>query len=370
MEKHYRPTWAEVDLSAIGFNFQQVRKLINKKTKVMAVIKCDAYGHGLLPVAKRLVSLGVDYFGVSSIDEAVALRTSRVSLPILVLGNILNKEINAVFKYKLTQTISERNLAYELNQKAKKKGEIVKVHIKVDTGMGRLGVLHKHALDLIKEVNSFSNLEVEGLFTHLSCADCDCEFTNRQIELFTQLIDSLKAQGINIPLCHAANSMGIIGYSQSHFNLVRPGLMLYGVRPKAELDIKLKPAMSLLSKVIYCKRMPPGEGVSYGRSYITSKETNVIVLPIGYGDGYPRHLSNAQDILIGGKRYKISGLVCMDQIMVDVGEASVRTADEVVLIGSQKNAHISAEELARHSNTIAYEIICGIGARVPRVYIN
>ena len=366
----YRPTWVEVDLLALEFNFRQLKKIVGKKNKIMAVVKCDAYGHGLLPIAKRLVELGADYLGVAGIDEAVILRKNKITLPILILGNIFNKDIESVVKYKLTQTISDHQLALELNQEAKRSGKVIGVHIKVDTGMGRLGILYKGAIKSIKEIDCLSNLRTEGLFTHFPCADCDPEFTHYQIDIFNQLIRDLKKMGIRIPLLHAANSMGIMGYPQSHFNLVRPGLMLYGIYPKPGLEVKLKPALSLKSRVIYLKRMPSGQGISYGRSYITSKETTLAILPIGYGDGYPRNLSNRADVLIKGRRFRISGAVCMDQIMVDVGDSSIKVGDEAVLIGRQGNLRISAEELACLSQTIPYEIVCSVGNRVPRLYPN
>jgi alanine racemase len=365
----YRPTWAEVDLSVLDFNFLQVGKLTGPRVKLMSVIKCDAYGHGLLPVARRLAKLGADYLGVASIDEAVILREHKIRLPILILGNILNKDVEPVLKYNLTQTVSDYQLALRLSQKAKQAGKIIAVHIKVDTGMGRLGVLYKDAMKFTKQVRRLANLRIEGLFTHFPCADSDPEFTNYQIDIFNQLAGDLKRTGMEIPLLHTANSMGIIAYPQSHFNLVRPGLMLYGIYPRQGLDIKLKPLLSLKSRVIYLKRIPSGQGISYGRSYITSKETTVAVLPIGYGDGYPRNLSNRADVLIKGRRFRISGTVCMDQIMVDVGEARVKAGDEAVLIGCQGKMRISAEELARLAGTIPYEIVCGIGSRVARLYI-
>ena len=366
----YRPTWAEVDLSALEFNFRQVKRIVGKGIKVMVVIKCDAYGHGLLPIAKRLTKLGADYLGVASIDEAILLRKDKIVLPILILGNILNKDIEPVIKYNLTQTISDYQLALKLNREAKETGRVNKVHIKVDTGMGRLGISYREAIGLIKEINRLSNLKTEGLFTHFPCADCDFEFTHYQIDIFNQLVDDLKKIGIQFPLLHAANSMGIIGHPQSHFNLVRPGLMLYGIHPKQGLDIKLKPTLSLKSRIIYLKRMPSGQGISYGRSYITRKETTVAILPVGYGDGYPRNLSNRADVLIRGRRFRISGAVCMDQIMVDVGDSRVKVGDEAMLIGCQGNSRISAAELAELSQTIPYEIVCGIGSRVPRLYLN
>lgn len=366
----YRPAWAEVDLSAVEFNFRQIKRIVGKGPKIMTVIKCDAYGHGLLPVAKRLSRLSTDYLGVASIDEALILRKNKITLPILILGNIFHQDIEPILKYNLTQTVSDNQLAIKLNQKAKRAGRVIKVHIKVDTGMGRLGILYKDAVEFIKQVSRLDYLRIEGLFTHFPSADCDPEFTNYQIEIFKQLIYDLKNIGIEIPLLHTANSMGIIGYPKSHFNLVRPGLMLYGIHPKSGLDIKLKAALSLNCRIIYLKRVPSGQGISYGRSYITKKETTVATLSIGYGDGYPRNLSNRAEVLIKGGRFRISGAVCMDQVMVDIGDLEVRVGDRAVLIGNQGAQRISAEELALLCGSIPYEIVCGIGSRVPRLYIN
>jgi alanine racemase len=366
----YRPTWAEVDLSALDYNFRQIKKMVGKNTRVMAVVKCNAYGHGILPMAKRLTKLGVDYLGVVSVEEGIFLREHRIAIPILILGNIIDREVKGVVDYNLSQTVSDYHLAAALNKKAKGMAKKVCVHIKVDTGMGRLGILYRDAKKIIEQIIHLRNLRVDGLFTHFPSADSDHEFTNYQIDIFNQLIRDLKGKGIHFPLLHAANSMGIIGYPESHFNLVRPGLMLYGIYPKAGLAIKLKPVLSLRSRITYLKRLPPGQGISYGRSYITKKETNVAVLPIGYGDGYPRNLSNRADVLIKGKRFRISGAVCMDQIIVDLGDCKIRLGDEVVLIGRQGSAGISVEELAKLSGTIPYEIVCGIDSRVTRLYIN
>ncbi len=365
----YRPTWAEVDMSALEFNFRQVKKTVGDDIKIMTVVKCDAYGHGLLPVARKLADLGADYLGVAGIDEAVILRENKIRLPILILGNILERYAGLVIQYNLTQTLSDHRLALRLNQKAKSVNKTARVHIKVDTGMGRLGVLYKEAGRLIKEISLLSHLRVEGLSTHFPCADCDEEFTNYQISLFNRLVDDLRRSGIQIPLLHTANSVGIINYPSSHFNLVRPGLMLYGIYPKEGLQVRLRPVLSLKTRIICLKNMPSGWGISYGRSYIIKRKTRVAVLPIGYGDGYPRILSNRASVLINGRRFRVSGAVCMDQIMVDIGNTQINVGDEVVLIGRQKGSRISVEELAYLSKTIPYEIICGIGSRVPRIYL-
>jgi len=364
----YRPTWAEINLDNLSYNFGQIKRLVSSRAKIMVTVKADAYGHGLIPVARRLVREGVDFLGVASIDEGIKLREAGINLPILILGVVLKKDIAPLFKYRLTTTLCDEGLALALNNKARVLRKPIDVHIKVDTGMGRIGVLHKDAEKLIKKIHRLKFIRIEGLFTHLASADINRDFTFYQIGLFQDLIRKLNKDGINIPLVHAANSMGVIGYKRSHFNMVRPGLAIYGLYPKENLKINLKPVLSLKTEVVFIKRVPAGYGVSYGQTYITKKSTRIATLPIGYGDGYPRNLSNLAPVLIRGRRFKISGRICMDQIMVDVGDLNVRIGDEVVLIGAQGKNRISAEELAKLSGTIPYEIVCGLGNRIPRIY--
>lgn len=364
----YRPTWAEVDLKNLAYNFHQIKKRLAPKTKVMVCVKADAYGHGMIPVSRKLVSCGVDFLGVASIDEGIKLREAGIRLPILILGAIMKEDALPLFKYHLTPTLFTDELALHLNKKAAAKKQKIKVHIKVDTGMGRIGVLYSQAFEFIKKVNSLEFIEIEGVSTHLSSADTDSALTRGQISGFNRLILRLRREAIDIPLYHCANSIGLINYKESHFNLVRPGIVVYGLYPKAGLDISLKAVLSLKTKAVYVKQVPQGYGISYGRTYVTKRRTNVVTLPIGYGDGYPRNLSNKADVLIRGKRFKISGRVCMDQIMVDVGSLKVKPGEEVVLIGAQGSQRISAEELALLSDTIPYEILCSLGSRVPRVY--
>ncbi|MFH1457992.1 MAG: alanine racemase [Candidatus Omnitrophota bacterium] len=367
--RYYRPTWVEINLSHLSYNFHQVKKILSSKTKMMVTVKADAYGHGLIPVSRQLVSCGVDYLGVASIDEGILLRKAGIRIPVLIMGLILKEDIAPLFKYRLTATVCDEELARALNNRAHLYGKPLDVHIKVDTGMGRIGVLPEEALGLIRKIRRLEFLHIEGIFTHFTLADKDRDFTGYQIVLFRRLLDELKKEGIRIPLAHAANSMGAIGFKQSHFNMVRPGLVIYGLYPKEGLKIKLKPVLTLKTKVIFKKRLPRGWGISYGRTYITKSKTGIVTLPIGYGDGYPRLLSNKAPVLIGGRRFKVCGRICMDQMMAGVGDLRVKIGDEVVLIGSQGKKRITAEELARLSRTIPYEIVCGLGSRIPRVYI-
>ena len=342
---------------------------MSPKTKVMVTVKADAYGHGLVPVAKKLVSLGADYLGVASIDEGIKLRRSGINIPILVLGMILESDIAPLFRHNLSVTVCTHDLAVALNRKARSLGKTVNVHIKVDTGMGRLGVLCRDALSFVRDIQKLKFINIEGVFTHFPLADTDKSFTLYQMGLFNRLLEKLGKDGIDIPLRHAANSMAVINFKNSHFNMVRPGLVIYGLYPKENLSVKLRPVLCLKTKIIYYKRVPKGYGISYGHDYITRSDTTIVTLPIGYGDGYPRNLSNKAPVLIRGRRFKVSGRVCMDQIMVDVGDTKVSIGDEVVLIGTQGRNKVTAEELARLSATIPYEIVCGLGSRIPRIYI-
>ncbi len=365
----YRPTWAEVDLKNLEHNFFQIKRRVGPGIKIMVTVKADAYGHGLVPVAKRLTLCGIDFFGVASIDEGIRLREAGIKTPVLILGLILKKDIAPLFRYNLSTTVCDEELPRALNNKAGVLKKRVNVQVKVDTGMGRIGIQHYDAYKLVDKISRLKHINIEGIFTHFAFADLNEEFTFHQISLFDQLIRKLSKGGVKIPLIHAANSMGLLGYKNSHFNMVRPGLIVYGLYPKEGLKINLKAVLSLKTRVVFVKKMPAGSGISYGHDYITKEAIKIATLPIGYGDGYPRNLSNKAGVLIGGKYFKMCGKICMDQIMVDLGNANVRVGDEAVLIGAQGDKKITIEELALKSGTIPYEIVCGLSSRIPRVYI-
>jgi alanine racemase len=366
--RFYRPTWAEINLKNLEHNLFQIKRRIALGTKIMVTVKADAYGHGLIPVAKRLSTCGVDFFGVASIDEGIRLREAGIRVPILILGLILKKDKAPLFKYNFSTTVCEEELPKALNNMARNLGKRVNVQVKVDTGMGRIGVQHYDAHNLIAKISKLKHIDIEGIFTHFAFADLNKKFTFYQIDLFDRLIKRLNKDGIKIPLVHAANSMGMLDYKNSHFNMVRPGLVIYGLYPKDNLKIKLEPVLSLKTKIVFIKNVSRGIGISYGHDYVTQKATRIATLPIGYGDGYPRNLSNKAEVLIGGKRFKMCGKICMDQVMVDLKGSKAKVADEVVLIGAQGKEKITAEELALKSGTIPYEIVCGLGSRIPRVY--
>ncbi|MFA5275326.1 MAG: alanine racemase [Candidatus Omnitrophota bacterium] len=365
----FRPTWAEINLGNLSRNFFTIKKATLPGTKIMVTVKADAYGHGLIPVSRKLIDCGVDFLGVASIDEGILLRENEIKAPILVMGPALKEHMDAFFTFNLTPTVCDMAQAVALEKKAERLKQAINIHIKVDTGMGRVGVAYYDAAELVKKIVKFKFLKVEGLFTHFAFADINKKFTNYQSFLFYHLIFKLKASGVHIPLAHAANSAGVLDYSNTHFNMIRPGLAVYGLYSKDSLKSRLKPVLSLKTKVVFIKRVPEGTGISYGHAYVTGGETKIATLPIGYGDGYQRNLSNLAPVLIKGKRFKVAGRICMDQMMVDVGDLPLKVGDEAVLIGSQGKYKISAEELAELSATIPYEVVCGLSNRIPRLYV-
>lgn len=369
--RFFRPTLAEIDLRAVRHNICIIKQLIGHNIKILGVVKADAYGHGMRQVSKVLIEEGIEYLGVASLDEARELRRSGIKENILCLGAILPEEAKGVLEFNVIQTVSDLGIAKILSRLGRTKEKNIKVHIKIDTGMGRLGVWHAEAIGFIKKVASMDNITIEGIFTHFPSAEDDRVFTLAQIKAFNALIKNLQKQGINIPLRHASNSMGLIDFKEAHMNMVRPGLIMYGLHPRRDLfnSLSLSPVLKLKTKIVNIKSVPKGRSVSYGRAYVANEDTKVATIPIGYGDGYQRHLSNRADVLIKGKRAPVVGKICMDMAMVYVGHIKgVKVGDEVVLIGIQGKDAIKVEELAGLIYSIPYEIVCNIGQRVPRIY--
>ena len=369
----YAPTWIEIDINAIRHNLSQIKKLISNDTAILAPVKANAYGHGILEVSEALVDLSVDYLGVSTIDEAILLRKNGFNkIPILMLGSVLSKAAGLIVENNVTQTVGDMRLALAIEKCAKKQGKLAKVHVKIDTGMGRIGVWHKDAMHLIKALCKMKNLRLEGVFSHFSSSDESSVLTHNQMQDFLCLIEEIERLGIHIKYKHMANSMAVIDYKSSHMNLIRPGLILYGLWPKPSLSsskIRLKPALTLKSSVVFLKDVPPGRTISYGGTHTTKNHTTIATIPIGYGDGLNRRLSNKGYVIVRGKRAPIIGRVCMDQIMVDVGNiAGVKVGDIVTMIGKQSKESITVEEIAGLCDTIPYEVICWLDKRVPRVY--
>jgi len=367
-----RPVWAEVNLDNIKFNLKQVKINVPEDTLIMAVVKADAYGHGVLPVAKAAVEAGADRLAVALPEEGRELREGGFELPIQILGEVLSEQIPILIRHDLIPTVSKLESAERLDELAGEKGILKEVHVKIDTGMGRIGVFPEDAVNFIKRVNSFKHLEVEGLMTHFAKADEeDKQYTYNQWDLFQMVIDKLEEENINIPIKQAANSATIIDLPEMALNMVRPGIMMYGLRPSHEVDedFQLKPVLSWKAKIIYLKEVPPKTGISYGTTYITEKKAKIATIPMGYADGYSRLLSNKGEVLIKGQRAPIRGRICMDQFMVDVTNIKdVDVGDEVILIGQQGNEEFSATDMADIIGTINYEITCDITKRVPRIY--
>ena len=364
-----RPTQAVVNLEAISDNIAQVRKRIGKKRELMAVVKADAYGHGAVPVSRAAIRSGATYLGVSSPEEGGEFREAGIDIPILILGLIPPEAAYKSVGLKLEQTICSLELAAALDQESRKASTRINVHVKVDTGMGRIGVLPENALAFVRRVRQFKNLNLTGIFSHFSSADdADKTFAKTQLEIFNGVVREIEAAGIHIPKKHMANSAAILDLPQSYLDLVRPGIMLYGLYPSPHVSrsIKLRPAMTLRTRVSYVKSVPGRTPISYGHTFFTQKETRVATLPVGYGDGYSRLLSNRGTVLIKGQRAPLIGRVCMDMCLADVfGIQNVRVGDEVILFGEE----LSADEVAENMGTINYEVVCGVGKRVPRVYV-
>lgn len=370
-----RPVWAEINLANIVHNYQEVKRLIEPSVKVMAVVKANAYGHGAVHVSKALEKENVDYFGVALMEEASELRTAGINKPILVLGWTPQDEYSQALQAGVSLTLFTLKEAEELNKMARERNQKAIVHIKIDTGMGRLGFeADENSLKQVKSILSLENLFVEGIFTHLARADeKHKEFTQKQLAKFQDFYTKVEQiTGYHFPLKHAANSAAIIDFPPAHFNLVRPGIMLYGLKPSDEVNltkIDLRQALSLKARVSYVKEVMAKTPISYGGNYLTKEKSLIATLPVGYGDGYSRLLSDQAEVICQGKRVPVVGNICMDQIMVNVSDLNKVSQGEVVtLIGKDQNEFISVDELAQKMKTINYEITCLFSLRVPRVY--
>jgi alanine racemase len=368
-----RPTWAEIDLNAFRHNFTEIKKKLSRGVSILSVVKADGYGHGMEQIARTSLSCGAKLLGVANIEEGIFLRKRGITAPILILGSVYPlSSFSYILRYDLSPAICSLQASEELSKIAMRRRKKVRVHIKVDTGMGRIGISAENAANLVKRVIQLPGIIIEGIFTHLAAADSDFEFTMEQIRKFQSVIDELRGDSINIKYRHMANSTAILRYPDAHFNLVRPGISLYGLLPfdGAEKEIRLKPVMQLKTKIVFIKRVRKGTSISYSRTWKAEKESIIGTLPIGYADGYNRLLSNQGEVLICGKRVPIVGRVCMDMCMVDLTSLpEVKVGQEVVLIGSQGKEKITAEEIAKLIGTINYEVVCGISKRVPRIYL-
>lgn len=366
--------YADIDLKAIGHNIDQVKGKIPEGVKVMAVIKADAYGHGAVQVGKYLENQ-VDYFGVATIEEAVELRKSGLQLPILILGYTLKEQYKNVVSYGITQTIYSYQAACALNEEAQKQQKKAVVHIALDTGMTRIGFqTEEESIGEIQKIKELPWLEVEGIFSHFSCADeKDKTYANMQMEKYDSFLDRLEEAGVEIPIKHLCNSAGIMEFDHHRYQMVRSGIITYGLYPSEEVDktaLDLQPALTWKSHVAHVKTVKAGLGVSYGATFITRENMKIATVLVGYADGYPRSLSNKGRMLIHGKSVPIIGRVCMDQVMIDVTDVeNVQVEDEVTLVGRDGDEVIPVEELAAMSYSFNYEFVCDINKRVIRNYL-
>lgn len=366
---------AEVNLDAIKHNYKEIRAHVPSEVEVMAIVKADGYGHGSVQVAGLLQEEGVNRFAVAIVKEGEELRNSGITSPILVLGYTPRADIKALIENDLTQTVFSYDMAKTISDEAGRLGKTVNVHIKVDTGMGRIGFLSSpQSIEEVKKISSLPHINLEGIFTHFSTADEeDTTYTKKQWDIFEGFLTELRQIGIEIPVIHAANSAAIMCHSYADLNVVRPGIILYGYYPSEYLKGKvldLIPAMTLKTQVVHVKELPEGSYVGYGRKFYTHQKTKIATIPVGYADGFSRSLGNKGRVLIRGQYAPIIGNICMDQFMVDVTNIKgVSVEDEVVLFGKQGDKEIPVEEIAELLGTINYEIVCMIGKRVPRVYV-
>jgi len=378
------PTRAEISLNKLEFNYGQIKKHLHrnnphKKIKICGVVKANAYGHGIREISQKLISLGADFLGVANYDEAIKLRATIPEANILVFGTLIHSKlkpaayVSKLLKYNLIATVASLDTAKFLDQYSKKLNKKFKVHIKVDTGMKRIGFDVKNAFKNIEQIFTYKNLEIEGIFTHFATAESgDKSFAKTQLNKFKELLHMLKQSGMEFPIVHAANSGAILDLKDSYFDMVRPGLLLYGYYPsdEAKNKIELMPIMSLKSKVTFIKRVDASTSISYGRKYFTADKTFIGSIPVGYGDGYWRSLSNVGKVCINDKLYPISGVITMDWLMVNLGVKSVvKIGDDVLLIGKEGNNNLGADKIAKIVKSIPYEVICSMADRVQRVYV-
>ncbi len=368
--------YAEVSLPAIRDNVRAIHGLLNPKTGIIAVIKADGYGHGSVPIAKVLEKEEYIFgFAVATAEEAFELRDAGIIKPLLILGYTYPEDFERIIGEDIRPAVFKRESAEALSETARKLGKTARIHIKVDTGMSRIGVpCTGEGVFLVKDINGLPNIAMEGIFTHFSKADeADKSFARTQLERFNSFIEACGKEGVDFEYRHCANSAAILELKETDTGLVRAGIIIYGLKPSKEVDmegVRLKPALSLKSSVTYIKRVPPGTPVSYGGTFVTKRETLIATVPTGYADGYPRSLSNKGCVLIRGKRAPVIGRVCMDQMMVDVTDIpGAREYDEVVLLGKQEGEEITAEELGELSGRFNYELVSELSPRVPRRYI-
>lgn len=372
----FRPVWAEIDLDNLAHNLREIRRRIGEGPEIMAIVKANAYGHGAPQICRAALEHGATWLGVALVEEAVALRRAGITAPVHILGMPAPWQAEAVVAADVSCAVCDREVAAALSQAAVRLGRPARVQLKIDTGMGRLGLLPGEAPEFLRFLRSLPGVELVGAFTHFASSDeSDKGYTLLQHERFRQALaacaEGCGAEGLL--LTHAANSGAIIDQPELAGSLVRPGIIMYGLYPSPEVDhaaIDLRPVMSLKARVAYVKRLPAGSPVSYGRTYVTKRDELVALIPLGYADGYSRLLSGKAEVLLHGRRMPVRGRICMDQFVVGVPEGvEVRAGDEAVIFGRQGEEEITVDELAEKLGTINYEVLCGIAGRIPRVYL-
>lgn len=366
----HRPTWAEIRLDDLLFNLNQIRKKVGEETKIMGVVKSDAYGHGF-DAAELLQDEGVEYLAVAFLDEGIALRQKGIDrCGVFILGTTEEEQIPELVEWDITPAVYQMDFARALSDYCQETGDVHPVHIKIDTGMGRIGLRWDEAVPVIVEMSKLPGIRIEGLFTHFATADCvDKTFTHEQLRRFATVVKDLSDLGIEVPLKHVENSAAIVDFDKTVFNMVRPGIILYGHYPSDEVQkerFELKPVMSLKSRIVNIKTIHAGDTISYGRKFTAEEDRIIATLPIGYADGYTRMLSGkGAEVWIKGQRAPVVGNICMDQCMVDItGLQDIQRHDEAELFGE----NIPVEDLAERLGTISYELLCMVNKRVPRVY--
>ncbi len=371
----YYRAQANINIDAIRSNISQVKSKLKKDTKLMVIVKADAYGHGAVRVSQALQGEVADAYGVAIIEEAIELREAGITKPILILGYTPKEQFRLVISYDVIQTVYRYEMAEELSAEAINQGKTAKIHIKVDTGMSRLGFNDTDkSLEDIKKIASLEGVSIEGIFSHFAKADeADRESVKGQIERFDKFYDLLKQEGIYIPLRHMSNSAGMIEYPEAEYDMIRCGIVSYGVYPSNEVSqdvFSLQPAMDLKSHVVFIKEVEAGTGISYGSTYITKRKTRVATIPVGYADGYSRNMSNVGKVIIRKQYAPIIGRICMDYFMVDVTDIKdISEGDVVTLLGEEGSCKITIETLSEWSHSFPYEIMCTVGKRIPRVYL-
>ena len=366
-------TWAEIDLDAIAHNVRAFRAHVGPPVEVIAVVKANAYGHGAAQVARAALEAGASRLAVHRVGEGVQLRRAGITAPILVMGPAPPAAAGAIVRHALTASPMSADVAGAIAREASAAGTVAPVHVKVDTGMGRYGLLPDEVPGFVRDLHALEGIRVEGIFTHLATADAsDRTAVRAQLASFTRVVEALDRAGLPIGLRHAANSAAAMTLREAHFDAVRPGIGLYGLHPSSEWPspLDIRPALTLKSRIGRVRELPAGAGISYGRTFVTTRPTRVGLVPVGYGDGFHRALSNRGSVLVAGRRAPILGRVCMDQFVVDVsGIPHVSCGDEVVLIGAQGEGRLTAEEVARMAGTINYEVTTALLPRVVRVYL-